>query len=54
MNIDNGVLTTSIDDKRDDFNFQIVNYPNLRGDIPRATSYGVLHLSINWFCKRVF
>ena len=27
--------------KRDDFNFDIVNYPHLDGDVPRATSYGV-------------
>lgn len=28
-------------DKRKDFGFQIVNYPNLNGNIPRAQSYGV-------------
>ena len=27
--------------KRDDFNFEIVNFPFLEGDIPRSTSYGV-------------
>ena len=28
-------------DKRDDFGFDIVNFPFLDGDIPHATSYGV-------------
>ena len=28
-------------DKRDDFNFQVVNYPNLSGNIPNSQSYGV-------------
>ena len=27
--------------KHDDFDFDIVNFPFLDGDIPRATSYGV-------------
>ena len=27
--------------KRDDFDFEIVNFPFLDGDIPRSTSYGV-------------
>ena len=30
-----------INDKRDDFNFDIVNFPLLDGDVPRSTSYGV-------------
>ena len=28
-------------DKRDDFDFDIVNFPFLDGDVPRSTSYGV-------------
>jgi hypothetical protein len=30
-----------INDKRDDFNVIIVNFPFLDGDVPRATSYEV-------------
>ena len=37
----NGKLNTKIYDKRDDFNFPIVNYPHLDGDVPLAASYGV-------------
>ena len=28
-------------DKRDDFDFDIFNFPSLDGDVPRSTSYGV-------------
>lgn len=40
-NVVNGSIKTKIYDKRDDFNVDIVNYPHLDGDVPRATSYGV-------------
>ena len=39
--ISNGFLKTEIYDKRDDFDFDIVNFPFLDGDVPRSTSYGV-------------
>ena len=41
ISINNGKVSTKIYDKRDDFDFNIVNYPHLDGDVPRATSYGV-------------
>ena len=34
-------VQTEIYDKRDDFDFDIVNFPFLDGDVPRSTSYGV-------------
>ena len=36
-----GTVSTKIYDKRDDFDFDIVNFPFLDGDVPRRTSYGV-------------
>ena len=39
--IDNGKLTTRLYDKRDDFNFPIVNFPFLSSNIPSAPAYGV-------------
>ena len=39
--IPNGTVSTKIYDKRDDFDFDIVNFPFLDGDVPRRTSYGV-------------
>ena len=41
IKINNGKVCTKIYDKRDDYNFEIVNFPHLDGDVPRATSYGV-------------
>ena len=32
---------SKIDDKRDDFDFDIVNFPFLDGDVPRSASYEV-------------
>ena len=39
--IPNGTVSTKICDKWDDFDFDIVNFPFLDGDVPRRTSYGV-------------
>ena len=39
--ISNGTVSNKIYDKRDDFDFDIVNFPFLDGDVPRRTSYGV-------------
>ena len=36
-----GTVSTKIYDKRDDFDFDIVNFPFLDGDVPRRTSYEV-------------
>ena len=34
-------VSSKIYDKRDDFDFDIVNVPFLDGDVPRRASYGV-------------
>ena len=39
--ISDGFVKTKIYDKRDDIDFDIVNYTFLDGDVPRSTSYGV-------------
>ena len=39
--LSNGLVSSKIYDKRDDFDFDIVNFPFLVGDVPRSTSYGV-------------
>ena len=39
--IDNGKIATRLYDKRDDFNFPIVNFPFLSSNIPSAPAYGV-------------
>ena len=56
LSISNGFVSSKIYDKRDDFDFDIVNFPFLDGDVPRSTSYGVylylftLHFSIYSVC----
>ena len=41
LSISNGFVKTTIYDKRDDYDFDIVNFSFLDGDVPRSTSYGV-------------
>ena len=41
LSITNGIVSSKIYDKRDDFNFEIVNFPLLDGDVLRSPSYGV-------------
>ena len=41
LSITNGIVSSKIYDKRDDFNSEIVNFPFLDGDVPRSPSYGV-------------
>ncbi|KAK3108234.1 hypothetical protein FSP39_003752 [Pinctada imbricata] len=41
IKIVNGEIHTSVYDKRDDFGFNIVNFPWLGGDVPRLPSYGI-------------
>jgi len=35
------MIKTSLYDKRDDYNFEIVNFPFLDGNIPKGPSYGI-------------
>ena len=41
LSISNDIVSTKIYDKRDDFDFEIVSFPSLDGDVPCSTSYGV-------------
>ena len=41
LSIVDGFVSCKIYDKRDDFDFEIVNFPLLDGDVPHAASYGV-------------
>ena len=41
LSISNDIVSTTIYDKRDDFDFKIVNFPFLDGDVPRSTPNGV-------------
>ena len=41
LSISYDIVSTKIYDKPDDFDFEIVNFPFLDGDVPCSTSYGV-------------
>ena len=41
LSISDSFVKTKIYDKQDDFDFDIVNFPFLAGDVPRSASYGV-------------
>ena len=51
LSINNGIISSKIYDKRDDFEFAIVNYAHLDGDVPRATSYGVYNSQLIRFAR---
>ena len=44
---DSCLISTKIYDKRDDFNFKIINFTN----IPASPAYWCLHLAIDSLCK---
>ena len=41
LSISNGFVSSKIYNKHDNFDFYIVNFPFLDGDVPRRPSYGV-------------
>ena len=41
LSISNDIVSNKIHDKCDGFDFEIVKFPFLDGDVPRSTSYGV-------------
>ena len=51
LSITNGIVSSKIYDKRDDFNFEIVNFPFFDGDVPRSSSYGVYISQLIRFAK---
>ena len=51
LSITNGIVSSKIYDKGDDFHFEIVNFPFLDGDIPRSPSYGVYIFQLIRFAR---
>ena len=54
LSITNGIVSSKIYDKRDDFNFEIVNFPFFDGDVPRSPSYGVYISQLIRFARVCF
>ena len=51
LSILGGFVKTILYDKRDDFDFVIVNFPFLDGDVPCSTSYGVYDSQLIRFAR---
>ena len=43
LSLSNGFVSSKMYDKRDDFDFDIVNFPFLDGDVPRRPSFGLAY-----------
>ena len=52
--IDNGKLTTGLYNKRDDFNFPVVNFPFLSSNIPFRSTLRRLRFIVNPLCQSLF
>ena len=51
LSISNAFFSSKLYDKRDDFDFNIVNFPFLDDDVPRSTSNGVYISQLIRFAK---
>ena len=51
LSILDGFISCKLYDKRDDFDFEIVNFPYLDGDVPRRASYCVYISQLMRFAK---
>ena len=51
LSISDGFVKTKTHDKRDDFDFDVVNFPFLDSDAPRSTSYGVYTSQLILFAR---
>ena len=54
LSITNSIVSSKIYNKLDDFNFGIVNFPFLDGDVPRPPSYGAYILQLIRFARVCF
>ena len=51
LSISNEIVSTKIYDKRDDFDFDIANFPFLDSEVPRSSSYGVYFSQLIRFAR---
>ena len=54
LSITYGIVSSKVYDKHDDFNFEIVNFPFLDGDVARSPSYGVYISQLIRFARVCF
>ena len=51
ISVDNGKFISKLYDKRRDFGFKVITFPNLRSNIPNKTSYGTFIGELYRVCK---
>ena len=51
LSIANDIVSSKIYDKQEDFNFEIVNFPFLDGDVSRSPSYSVYIFQLIRFAR---
>ena len=51
LSVKNGIVSSKIFDKWDDYEFVIVNFPLLDGDVPCTPSYGVYISQLIFFTR---
>lgn len=51
ISLQSGIFKYSLFDKRNDFNFNVISYPFLSGNIPKIPSYGVYIAQLIRFCN---
>ena len=51
LSIHNDIVSTKIYNKRDEFNFNIVNFSFLDGDVPQRPSHGVYISQLIWLAR---
>ena len=51
LSISNGFVSSKINNKRNDFDFDIVNFSFLDGGVPRSASYGVYFSQLIRFAR---
>ena len=51
LSISNSFVSSKFFDKRDDFDFDIVNFPFLDGDVPSRPTYGVYNSQLIRFAR---
>ena len=55
LSMTNGIVSSKIYDKRHDFNFEIVNFPFLDGDVPGSLPFlWCICFATYSFCESVF
>ena len=54
LSISNGFVSSKIYCKHDGFDFDIVNFPFLYGDVPRCASYGFTFLNLFALLEHLF